>query len=1039
MSDPRLPALAVEDFGPLVEAVHGHRPFPWQEDLLGLALEDCWPPIRVPTGLGKTSIIDVAVFALAMQAHLHPSERTARTRTFFVIDRRLVVDDVTVHAERLRQRLDEALRADGEDVVARVAARLAYIAWRPTGVPEPAALHSAPVPLVVTRMRGGTTWAARWITRPEQPAVIVGTIDQLASRLLFRGYSVSRGSLPIDAALVGSDSLIILDEAHLARPLRATLAELLAWEGSVPQPVLPQRRPKLVSMSATVPPGDASPLDVSERDREDPEAGKRLRARKLTALWDLRISSARRPADARATLASALARAAERLAHGEAVSVVGVVCNTVRTARDVHDTLEAQGHHAELIIGPSREIDRELVMRRVRPAASLARERTGEDGSRARPLFVVATQTVEVGVNLDFDALATEVAPLDALAQRFGRLDRLGSRTERGWPTRAVVVHSGAVHGDDRLYGAPLCRTWQWLTSLVEPVELAGKAAADAAPLDSDLDLGPDALRDLMEEVDPEPLAAPSSRIVTVFPLEHLWELAQTSPPPRLDLDIEPFVRGGEQAPPSVLVAWRADVIGDGERAHRAAEASIALRPLAAQEQVEAPLWHVRAWLAGRRREASEAPLVDVPVGYEPDVSPADEQMDGITAFRVGEDGGWEAVSPGALRPGDALIVPADAGGLDRFGWNPTAAGPVIDVADLCETRAGVLVRLGTRTLSQLSPAAVEAFRAWSAARAGSEPLSHSLPRPTREDAQELAAALLDAVRSTPLDGRDGEYERLLEERLSEFAAGTAWDVELVFRPDPNALDQPVPVLRARRRVEQARDRTGPSAALDSEHRNDADDTTSLGPRRVTLVEHATAVRDRARACAERLGLPSDLVAVVATAGELHDLGKADPRFQLMLRGGDDLSYVEGDPVLAKSGMDPADRAAWRRAQREAGWPSGLRHEAVSLALLDALVEGGDSAVPREATDLVRHLVATHHGRSRPLFDPLPEPDFVDVSVEWNGRLAACTAGEIARYVPGWSAPGRALALLERHGAWGLALLEAVLRLADMSCSEAGT
>ena len=96
----------------------------------------------------------------------------------------------------------------------------------------------------------------------------------------------------------------------------------------------------------------------------------------------------------------------ERLMQGQQVMVV---CNTVNQAQNVFQKLQSVTDNAKLLHSRFILRDRERI------------ESELEDAD-----LLVGTQAVEVSLDIDFDCLFSEPAPIDALIQRFGRINRKG-------------------------------------------------------------------------------------------------------------------------------------------------------------------------------------------------------------------------------------------------------------------------------------------------------------------------------------------------------------------------------------------------------------------------------------------------------------------------------------------------------------------------------------------------------------------------------------------------------------------------------------
>ncbi len=934
-------ALTVEDFTALLQEVHDRRPFPWQRSLVERVLaEGRWPDVLdVPTGLGKTSVIDAAVFVAAARPDL------ARRRLFFVVDRRLIVDEAYEHAGALAA----GLRSPSGPVSARVAEALTQ--------------PGDDIPLQVNRIRGGVTWAWRWLDRPDRFAVVVGTVDQVGSRLLFRGYGVGEFLRPIDAALVGTDSLIVIDEAHLAQPFQAAVQAVRDLEPTGREPT--GREPTLMTMSAT---SSAEPDAVIHRvgraDEDDDVAGRRLRAQRRIHLLCPPATGEKAVTVVPETMAAWAIALAGPTGSGR---VAGVICNTVARARAVFDQLSGDEVDRVLLTGRVRPIDRDHLLH-----TWYERIRAGRRRTPGRPMVVVATQTVEVGANIDFDALVTESAALPALIQRLGRLNRLG-RLPAG---HALIVHDPGCGDDDPVYGPARLATWSWLSGIAEPIDPGTKPDTDA--LGPGLPASPLALRRLREGLSSqhEHAMRPPQPYVPVLSADILDAWTKTSPSPCPDPPVAPYLHGLGHGRPDVAIVWRAGLAENPEDWTDALQAV----PPAREEVLEVPLSAVRRWLAGQGATA----VSDVEGQRDQEDRP---ETGGRTVARYA-GGGRPVVplSPAEIEPGDTIVVRSEAGGCDEHGWNPASPAPVLDIADLARRRDHPMIRVRPELLATVGhyyPDLLPALTEFVAMAADPE----EIPAP---------ADLRDALSGI------GDPDRPFRRNLSLLAA----DCSLLSYPD--ARGHPVITL-----VGRGGGHRGDQGPLGS--------ATGAG-KRMTLRAHQGAVAVRAAEFARNLHLPESLVAAVSKAGEWHDNGKQDPRFQAMLYQRP-LRAHRDSPLLAKSGMDSADHEALHQARIRSGYPDGMRHEALSAQI--AL------AVSRDPDDLIVHLVATHHGRGRPLLPPVHDPDPQQVTVRVDGVEATLDTAETVD----WGSPARFAGLNREHGRWRLALLETIVRLADIWCS----
>ncbi|MGJ5591189.1 type I-G CRISPR-associated helicase/endonuclease Cas3g [Micrococcus lylae] len=797
--------LTLPEFGSFFAALNdGNRPFGWQQELAEFVIRNGrWPEaIVAPTGSGKSAVLDVHVFAVAVTHAPDWSGPRVPRRLWHVVGRRALVDDMAERAQHHARALSNAL-TEGEDGVLGRAARILHSLspWTETV-------------LGVTTLRGGIAPERGWQDDPLSCQIICATPDMAGSRLLFRGYGSSVGMRPREAGLLAHDSVLVVDEAHLNRQLLTTAQRVSALAAESPLAAHVQAL-QVVETTATPAalPSDSAAIGVALDDiragRIEPELSQRLtRPKPVTLHTDGPWLSGQTGAAATSAAREIMAMVQDAVKAGQ--TPVGVVVNRVASALAVHDLLQkgAPELRVQLIVGPRRRWEQTT------------------DRSKGAPDVYVATQAIEVGLDLDFAALITDLAPGAALAQRAGRVNRRGLRD------------MGPVH--------VLCPPGEKVTEKFALPYRPSDLEASATWLDRRA-ADPNGIAPTAILADPAPAEAPSRPVFSEIEPSRAALFSRTSERLVVEPDLTLWLRDGLDPDADVtVVGRRLPRVGEGVDDGIDIGESIALLTIAPPQPHEAypsTITRLAPMLRGRR-------------------SPS--------VMFIRREDGWEAVSPSdgvpQLRPGETIVVPHD--------W--------------AATMSAVIVPEGTSEVGDVLDPSPEdpALGATHAVGTQGRSVAVTTGRPLAGVADHLRQSLLE-VAAALQDEDEALTVRSVRHALQDRGQWETWRLYLGIPEQDSELEARIAVVAGGRSSEAPEQASWVLFSIRHPAvSDDAELSVTSVSQRVFLADHQRDVAGRARESGSRAGLPEGMLQLLELAGLHHDDGKRDPRFQDWLTQG---------------------------------------------------------------------------------------------------------------------------------------------------------
>lgn len=597
-----------EHFDNLFLLLTGNSPLSWQRRLYQKWIaNEMTPVIDLPTGLGKTMVMAIWLIARANKADVP-------TRLIYVVDRRTVVDQATDLAQSLVQR--------------------PLTRW----------MHNAfdGEPPAISTLRGQLADNREWSRDPTKPAIIIGTVDLIGSALLFSGYRSSYKRRPLEAGLLGQDSLLVLDEAHLSKPFEKLVCTINN-DGRFQKDCggNAQGKPmRVIRMSATSGDSTRTKPFTLQFDAAGSLAGDDAKDKTITdrfgATKTLSLVESEKPVET-------IAAEAHRLAIEKPASRIVIFVQTPKLAADVRTALEKKNtNYATRIAqltGTMRGLERDELVDTEKPLGETDYERRvmqrflkPENDSSQGNCFLISTSAGEVGFDLNADHLVGDEASLDSWIQRLGRVNRRGSGD-------ATVI-------------------------LVKKKEPANKTDFDKACIATSklfadrMDVSPKALAAFKKTLTPKQIddaSSPKPKMVELTDiLIDAWSMTSIVAPMPGRPEVAPWIRGIADELPQTSIAWRSelDLLKDIPDPRKVLKAIFAKHPVRPHESLAVNSYRVVEFFQEVKKKRPDLLTTNVVIKLSRDIVIR-------TIQQIIDD-------DGILNADPTLILPATLGGLEK-------------------------------------------------------------------------------------------------------------------------------------------------------------------------------------------------------------------------------------------------------------------------------------------------------------------------------------------------------------------------------------